>query len=197
MKKILEQNLVPFKRKTITIDELEKLSPTTTTYEKFAALIVQLENDAILEMVKSKGRNQRNPSLAYQYRINKHQLNRTFYQLLQTYRLKFHDAIDLDAYFKLDRAIWTQDLPYLEKINTYIQKHGFPTEKVPAPERSFELVADEKWIEEKGSVVLHRTNLWDAMKIFPVSDPLMFAINPTRVTEIHQLHFIVENKTTY
>src|SRR5690625_1532508 len=165
MRKALEQNLVQFKRKTITIDELEEISPRTSSYEQFAELILQLESDNILEMVKAKGRNQRNPSVAYRYRINKHQLKRTFYQLLQTYRFKFHDAIDLDAYFKLDHATWTEDLPYLEKINAYIQQHGFPTEKVPAPERSFELVADEKWIEQKGSEVLHRINLWDAMKI--------------------------------
>lgn len=198
MKKSLEQNLLTFRRRTITIDELEQLSRKANSYESFAANILALEEDNILEMVKSKGRTLRTPSLAYHYRINKHQLNRTYYQQLQVYRMKFHNAINLDAYFKLDPAIWAEDLLYLEKINTYIEKRGFPTEKVSAPERSFELVGDEKWIEEqKGSEVLHRINVWDQMNIFPVSDPLMFAINPANTTEKTQLHLIVENKATY
>lgn len=197
MRDVLEQKLIAFKRKTITIDELEKLLPQLTSYENFAALILQLERDSLLDMIQSKGRNHRQPSLAYHYRINKHQLNRAYYQLLQTYRLKFHDAIDLDAYFKLDQAIWVKDLPYIEKINSYIKNNGFPAEKVPAPERSFELVGDEKWIEQGGSKVLHRICLWDKMNIFPVSDPLMFAVNPYQIDRETQLHLIVENKTTY
>lgn len=198
MTKTLEENLLTFKKRTISIDELEILSPKQTSYETFAAQILALEQEKILEMVKSKGRNQRKPSLAHQYRINKHQLNRAYYKQLQTYRIKFHNAINLDAYFKLNPSIWAEDLPYLEKINTYIESYGFPSEKVPAPERSFELVGDEKWLEEKkGSEVLHRIKLWFAMNIFPVSDPLMFAINPAHIPNETQFHLIVENKTTY
>ncbi|PAV30771.1 hypothetical protein CIL05_03345 [Virgibacillus profundi] len=197
MNEEFEQNLLTFKRKTITIDELEKLIPATITYEEFSALILQLEQEYVLQIIKSKGRNQRTPSLAYHYRINKHQLNRAYHQQLQAYRLKFNDAIDLDAYFHLNHTTWVADLPYLEKVNTYIEKNGFPIENIPAPERSYELVYDEKWIEQKGSEVLKRINLWNTMKILPVSDPLMLAINPNTITEENHLHIIVENKTTY
>src|SRR5690625_919400 len=151
MKEIFKENLLSFRRKTITIDELESLSPEKQTYETFASYVLQFENENILQMIHSKGRNNRNPSLAYHYRINKHQLNRDYHKQLQSYRLKFHHFIDLDAYFKLSEQIWLADVPYLEKINKYIETYGLPIKKVPAPERSFELVGNEKWIEEKGS----------------------------------------------
>lgn len=185
------------KRSTISLEELEQLAPKVDTYEQFAALILDFEHDNILQMVKSQGRNYRTPSIAYKYRIHRHTLNRTYHQELQTYRLTFHNAIDLDAYFNLDHAQWAEDLPYLKKIHAYIVKKGLPTEKVPAPERSFALVGDEKWIENKGSDLLHRIQLFEAMKIFPVTDPLMFAINPAHVNQDHHKHLIVENKTTY
>lgn len=197
MQNIIEQQLIQYKRKTITIDQLALFLPPSISYGEFAELILQLEKNQILEMVKSKGRNPRTPSLAYQYRIHHHQLKRSFYQLLQTYRHKFHDAINLDVYFSAAMDTWTEDLPYLERIDTYIKKFGFPIDKVPAPERSFEIVADEKWIEQGGDELLHRVQLWDRMNIFPVSDPLMFAVNPNLIAEKLQRHLIVENKTTY
>lgn len=195
----LEKELLRFTkdRSTISLHELEKLVPNTITYEEFAPLILQLEDDSILDMVKSQGRNHQQPSLAYRYRIHRHTLNRTYYQELQTYRLQFHNAIKMDAYFNLSYATWTDDLPYLKKIDSYIKTNGLPTEKVPAPERSYELVGDEKWIEQGGNEVLQRTQLFDAMNIFPVSDPLMFAVNPKHITAENHFHLIVENKTTY
>lgn len=193
----VQKHLLRLKRKTISIDELAELSPLKQSYEQFAAQILELERENILQMVKARGRNNRTPELANHYRINKYELNRTYHKELQAYRLQFHHAIDLDAYFKLTPNEWMEDLPFLEKINHYLETYGLPTEKAPAPERSFELVGDEKWIEEKGSELLQRINLWEAMQIFPVSDPLMFAIHPLRTSEQQHFHLIVENKTTY
>lgn len=193
----LKENLLQFNRKTITIDELEKLTPHKQTYEQFATNIIQLESEKILEMIRSKGRNNRTPSLAFRYRIRKQRLNESYYKELQTYRIKLHNAINLDAYFKLDVKTWERDLPYIKKINEYIERNGFPTNEAPAPERSFELVGDEKWIEQIGEEILHRIDLWDELNIMPVADPLMFAINPSKINDETTKHIIVENKTTY
>src|SRR5690625_1097219 len=146
----LKENLLQFNRKTISIDELEKLAPHNQSYEQFAMNIITLENENILEMIQSKGRNSRKPSLALRYRIRKQSLNEAYFKELQTYRITFHNAINLDAYFKLDTKTWKKDLPYIKKINEYIERHGFPENYVPAPERSFELVGNEKWIEQTG-----------------------------------------------
>lgn len=193
----LKGNLLQFNRKTITIDELEKLIPQKQTYEQFATKIVQLENEKILEMIQSKGRNSRTPSLAFRYRIRKQRLNETYHKELQAYRIQFHNAINLDTYFKLDAQTWKKDLPYIKKINEYIERHGFPVKEAPAPERSFELVGNEKWIEQTGEELLQRINLWDVLKVMPVADPLMFALNPAKIGDDTTYHIIVENKTTY
>lgn len=193
----LKEKILLFKRKTIKLEELEKLAPPRQPYQQFAKDILSLEDADILTMMPSKGRNTRSPSLAYHYRIKKQLLNEVYFKELQNYRIKFHNAIDLDAYFKLDAITWKKDLPYLEKINEYIETNEFPTKDVPAPERSFELVGNEKWIEEGGMEVLHRIKLWDKLKIMPVADPLMFAVNPTQMGALAMHHLIVENKTTY
>src|SRR5690625_1136111 len=195
--KLLREHLLEFPRRTITLDELERISPNRQTYEQFSADIVALERADILQMIQVKGRNQRSPSLAYHYRIRKGTLREAYYNQLQKYRLQLHNAINLDAYYKLNSKIWREDLPYIKKIDAHINEHGFPDEYVSAPERSFALVGDEKWIEQSGEALLHRIKLWDALKIMPVADPLMFALNPNQMKAKKSYHLIVENKTTY
>ncbi|MCR2822056.1 DUF2220 domain-containing protein [Lederbergia panacisoli] len=197
MRDIVSQGLVKNHKKTIAVEELETWIPKIS-YEQFAALILSFEDEGVLEMVKSKGRNSRTPSLAYTYRIHKQLLKKEFHEELKTYRLRLHPSIHLDPYFGLDPGQWKKDLPYLLLIHHYLESSGFPNYEVPAPERSVELVSDEKWITEKqGKELLERIGLWTAMKIIPVSDPLMFAINPTVLAEKAQKHLIVENKTTF
>lgn len=196
---IIKKQLVSYSKKSITLAELELLiNPFVNSYQQFAENVLNLEKATILTMVKAKGRTSRTPSIAHQYRINKSVLVSSYHQQLQQYRLKLDPAINIDAYFSKDPAIWNKDLPYIEKIAHYIKQFSFPSQEVPAPERSFELVGDEKWIVEKaGKELLERLNLWSKLKIIPVSDPLMFAVNPAKINENRQLHLIVENKTTY
>ncbi len=191
--------MATFPKKTIGLAQLEKLLETYIhTYEDFSTTILQLENEGVLTMVQSKGRTSRTPSLAFHYRIDKSLLSTDFHKELQHYRQLLHPAINLDIYYSKDPSIWAQDLPFLQKIDHYLKRHGFPTEEVPAPERSYELVGDEKWIVEKaGKELLERVGLYEKLKIIPVSEPLMFAINPLKLLEKVQYHLIVENKTTY
>lgn len=190
--------LVGFPKVTITDAELATFFTNGESYEVFAKEVLQLEQSGILVMVKAAGRNPRYPSVAYRYKINRKKLREDYHKELQQYRFKFSMAIDLDDYFTRDEAVWLADLPYLELINRFILKEGFPEVRAAAPERSFELVGDEKWIVESGGEsLLRRVGLWDAMKLFPVSDPLMFAVNPRLIGARQQLHLIIENKTTY
>lgn len=195
----IKKQLASYSKKTITLTELEFLmNPRLKSYQQFAEIVLKLEKDTILTMVKAKGRTSRTPNIAHQYRINKSALVESYHKQLQQYRIKLHPDITIDAYFSKDPSIWNEDLLYIEKIDHYIQKFSFPSQEVPAPERSFELVGDEKWIVEKGGKeLLERLNLWTKLKIIPVSDPLMFAVNPAKINENRQLHLIVENKTTY
>jgi hypothetical protein len=199
MRDIVNQELLKFNKKTITVEELEPwIQSDAVSYEQFAELILSLEDEGILEMVKSKGRNNRTPSLAYTYRIQKQFLKKEFQEELKKYRLQLHPSIHLDPYFGLDPTQWKNDLPYLLLIHEYLETFGLPNFEVPAPERSVELVGNEKWITDHlGKELLERVGLWTAMKVMPVSDPLMFAINPSVLNNQAQKHLIVENKTTF
>jgi len=193
------RRLATFSKKTIGLEELEKLlTPFFQTYGVFADEVLQLEKENVLVMVNSTGRTTRTPSLALKYRINKSTLSGDYHKELQRYRAKLHTAINLDVYYRADPSIWEKHLPYLLKIDRYLKAHGFPADLVPAPERSYELVADEKWIDEKGGKeLLEKIGLYARLNIIPVSDPLMFAINPLKMNDHDQYHLIVENKTTY
>lgn len=188
-----------FKKKTVGLSELEQMmKPFIHTYEDFAKIVLQFEEEEILVMVKSKRRTNRSPSLAFQYRINKNELMGDYHKELQHYRSILHPSINLDLYYREDPVIWKNHLPFILKIDQFLKHSSFPKEQVPAPERSYELVGDEKWIvEQGGKEILERIGLFPLLKIIPVSEPLMFAINPIKINEKNQSHLIVENKTTY
>ncbi|MDX8045360.1 hypothetical protein SH601_05095 [Gracilibacillus sp. S3-1-1] len=100
-------------------------------------------------MVKSKGRSPRKPSVALHYRIQKAKLKQAHHHLLQRYCIQLHRDINLDYYYQHDPKEWQDDLLYLQQIDQYIRANGIPKEAISAPERSYELVGDEKWITEK------------------------------------------------
>lgn len=194
---MLKEQLFAYSHTFITLDQLEARSEATT-YEQFAKEIGELEREGIISGVKSAGQNGKEPSLSYKYRIQKGKLRQTLHQEIERMRLYLHSALQLDDYFYLPPREWNEDLPYIEKISEYIERNGFPTEEVPAPERSLALVGDEKWIQEKGGdKLLGRLQIWEKLNIVPVHDPLSFALNPKTIEHSHHLHLIVENKTTF
>jgi len=191
--------LSTYKKATVALAELEKLvSGLEASYEDFAEAILSLENDGILSMVKSRGRNHKKVSLAYSYRINKAKLREKYHNKLQYFQLQFHPQIRLDDYYSLPEAEWENDFPYIQKVDQYLKNKGLPQDTVPAPERSYELVGDEKWITEQGGKeILERIKLWEKMLVIPFADPLMMAFNPGMLNYNEHYHLIVENKTTY
>jgi hypothetical protein len=72
MKTIVEKYLRGLKRQTVQLSELEGLcSSEGCIYEKMAAIVLELEQSQTLIMIKAQGRNGKNPSLAFQYHVNK------------------------------------------------------------------------------------------------------------------------------
>lgn len=199
MRDWLINRLETYPYQTIRLGELEKLAYGSEGDDySFTKAVLELEDEGILEMVKKNGRTSSMPSIAYRYRIKRERLLADYRREIQRYELLFHAAISLDRYYALSVKVWKEDLPYLKKINAYLKENGLPHDTVPAPERSYELTGNEKWITElNGKECLERIGLWEQMKMFPVSDPLMFAVNPNQFTKSEHQHLIVENKTTY
>ncbi|TMV52652.1 hypothetical protein FE783_00185 [Paenibacillus mesophilus] len=198
--------LQTYNKTMLWLEQLERLfERSSVQYREFAEAVAELEADGLLQAVRSSGRNAKQPSLAYRYRVHASALRRDHRDRLQQLRLTLHPAIGLDAYFALGEAAFEADLPWIERIDRRIKSHGLPAEPAPAPERSFELAGDEKWLTEgSGKALLERIGLWDKLLVLPAPDPLMMAINPglpagSTVPYIEQpcLHLIVENKTTF
>lgn len=190
--------LKSIKKTKVTLNDLERLVPGTVDYMTFANTILTLEKQHILSGIKSHGTNGKNPSLFHTYSISKSALRQNITDQIKNARRELHPSINLEEYFHLPEEQFHQDLPYLRKIHSYIKKSNFPSDEVPAPERSYEITGDEKWITEGGGqLVLQRAKVWDKLSILPVSDPLMLAVNPDSIRNSTHFHLIVENKTTY
>lgn len=193
------KRLAAWSRVMISVEELSTLlHKKGQSYEELASFILKLEGEKILQPVKSAGRTSRTPTIAHRYRVDKSRLKADYHSELHRYNTQLHNAIRLDDYYSLPSEVFYKDLPFIKQIHTYLTNFGFPKESVPAPERSAEVVGDEKWIDEGGGLVLlERVSLFEEMKIIPVSDPLMMAFNAKPITNEVQYHLIVENKTTY
>ncbi|WP_416149863.1 Wadjet anti-phage system protein JetD domain-containing protein [Salipaludibacillus sp. HK11] len=193
--------LFSHKKQTVSLTDLEKLfAHEKLDYPTFADRILTLENLNYLTMVKSQGRNHKTPALAFTYKIQKGKIKEIHEKEIHHVQFGLRSPqISLDAYFMLPPNQFKADLPYIFMIDDYITTFGLPFEPVPAPERSVELTGNEKWItDEGGKSILERLKVWELLLIMPVSEPLMFAINPSLVSkDTPHWHLIVENKTTY
>lgn len=200
VKQKLTDFLAAYPKVTIGLSDLERaFQGEQIDYERFANLILDFENEKSLEAVRAHGRNGKPLSLAYQYRIHKRLLTGAYSRELHQWSQKLHPAINLDGYYSLGQNQWQEDLPYIGLVDAYLKRERFPARQAPAPERSYELVQDEKWITDRGGqALLERLGVWDQLKIVPVSDPLMLAVNLSIVPDNKKhMHLIVENKTTF
>ncbi len=198
MEKTIIEYLKTYKRNTIPLSQLENLLTGRETYEDFADVVENLVDKGILIPINSHGTNGKSIPLYNTYRIIKFNLRETLNSEIQYYSIKFNPNIQLDIYFSLDEEEWYKDLPYIEKIHFYLNEKGLPDDYTTTPERSFQLVGDEKWIDEKdGKRLLERIKLWDKLKITTNPDPLMLAINPLKLKRSDHIHLAVENKATF
>jgi len=199
-KQKLIEFLCSYPKVTIGLEKLEQaFKGEQIDYETFAGMVFELENEGKLEVVKAHGRNGKPLSLAYQYRIHKRLLNEEYVRELHQWNTRLHHDISLDVYYSLSQERWRADLPYIEQVDAYLKRGLRPTRQAPAPERSYELVQNEKWITDLGGqALLERLGVWEQLKVVPVSDPLMMAVNPSiRFDSKNHRHLIVENKTTF
>ncbi|WP_026073488.1 Wadjet anti-phage system protein JetD domain-containing protein [Robertmurraya massiliosenegalensis] len=198
MKKNLVAILEQAKRSTITLSDLEKVAGPQNTYDDFAANVRILMDEGFLTAVKSHGVNW--CGLPNRFRIQKGKVKQPLIEEIQEMQFKVHPAMDLRPYFSAAKKKWSEDQPWIWKLNEYLQRNGLPTTYTNSSERSYELMKDEKWIDEKGGKsILEKINLFDKLKIMKTPDPLMFALNPTQLLSKHGVHrhLVVENKATY
>ena len=185
------------KKKTVSLGELERLVEGNTSYEDFAIIINDLVQKGILKAMQH-GYNQKSIPLALTYRIIQSKIPADYRREIERWHFLLHPQIKLENYYKLGASEWENDLPYIQHVHNFLQEQGLPEQEATAPERSYALVGDEKWIDEKGGKrFLERVGIWQLMKIVSLPDPLMLAINPRVWGEKTSRHLVVENKTPF
>lgn len=186
------------RNKVISLGELEKMVPGETRYEDFAVLVLELVDAGVLQPVKAHGLNQKNVQLANSYRIVKSGISRSVVSEIDKYQFSLHPRLGLDGYYSLDSSEWQQDLPYIERVNNFLRQSGLPGGEATAPEWSYRLVGEEKWIEYgRGRLVLQRLGLWEQLKIVSQPDPLMLALNPRAWQKPLNINLVIENKSPF
>lgn len=198
MKNLIINHLKSYKKQNITLSELENLFTGNISYKSFAATVRELIQEGILTEKNAENHNNKEIPLAFKFGINRYELKKDFINCIKEASFNMVEGIDLQAYFTLSEDTWNKELPYIKKVNEYILSNKLPQEYVTAQERSFHIVGDEKWIDEKGGrKLLERINIWDKLKITSTNDPLMMAVNPSQFVKAEYFHLIVENKATF
>lgn len=189
--------LSTYNKSKITILQLADQCPNLS-YEAFAQEILRLEEQQMLTAVKAAGMNGKQPLLANVYKINKMLTRQNLLQQVKQLKKTVHPAIWVEYYLAKNLDELQRDLVALQQLNTYLQQNGFPTTKALAQERSFEIFKDEKFITEKGGQqFLEKLKVWDLLEIWPIADPVSFAINPMCFNKEEHKLLIVENKATF
>lgn len=193
----LAQFLEKYSKSKVTILQLSEQCPHVS-YEDFAREVIRLEEQQVLTAIKSAGMNGKEPALANAYKINKKYVRQGLLQKVKELKKTLHPKIWVEYYLKKDLSELENDLQPLLQLNAYLQQEGFPKTKALAQERSFEIFKDEKWIVEKGGQqFLEKVKVWDLLEIWPINDPVSFAINPQGLNmDVHKI-LIVENKATF
>lgn len=198
MKNKLVSILELAKKSSISLSELEKVADTSNTYDDFTAAVQSLIDEGFITAIKSHGTNWN--GLPNSLRIQKGKVHQPLIDEIQKMQFKVHSKINLGFYFSSSKKRWLEDKQSIEMIDKYLQKNGLPISYANSSERSYEILGDEKWMDEKGGkAILERIQLFDKLKIMRTPDPLMFAINPRQLLSkrsVHK-HLIVENKATY
>ena len=194
--------LTTYKNKTISLSQLQDQCTGQVTYTDFAQVIQGLLQEEVLTPITSSGLSPNPPKLPYKFRFNRPLLNKHISQAIHLAQTTYH-KVNLSNYYHLSQSDWEQDLPYIKQIHGYLEINDhLPKEEVLRTELSFQLVGDEKWIEQgRGQSILERLGLWDQLKIQKHPDPLMLAISTDSISPSSSQptyhHLVVENKSTY
>lgn len=195
----LIENLKKHGKKKISLVEIFNYLPSNVSYEENASMVQSLMIQGYLKPIVNAGRNNRSVNLPNVFTIENKKLNEKHYLEIEKYALRYGALFTLDYYFSHEME-WQAEKELVDKIYQYLVINGFPKMASTSQERSYDLVADEKWLDFKGGMkVLNQLKIKDQMHIENQNEPAIFAINPNlcSVNNGFHKHLIVENKAIF
>lgn len=196
----LGEYLKEYRKKTITLDELSSLFGGEVSYSEFADAVTEFMDSNVLLPIKSAGFSSRTPRLPHKYKINSSIMLEEYKCDIERMAIALHKKINLEYYFFQPQSVWEADRENILKLDRYLLTSGLPEYPAGAPERSYQIFGDEKFIDEKqGRRLLHRLRLYEEMRISTGFDPAMFFVNAKKFNSgqnVHK-HLIIENRTPF
>lgn len=182
----------------ISLGELQSIMPGHMEYKDFAEMINTFEQEGMIRPVKTHGQNSKKPRLSNTYRISKSYFRDELNDVIQKVKISLKSDLDISCYYRAGLEELKRDEADIRLIDEYLHADGFPTVEASSAERSYQICADEKWIDEKGGKkILQKLGIIENLNISYQNDPVMIAVNPGTFKREEHMHLIVENKSTF
>lgn len=189
----MKDKLISFKVKTITIEQLMKLSGLME-YFNFAELINKYVNENLLEPVKASGKNGRSPALYNKYRIIKKENN---YQNDLQYIKKLYPSFNISKYVK-HPEMYNKYKNQINLLSNFLWKNE---ELLRSPmsinERSFQIWGEEKLLKDKSvinSIINYNDMDLSILNFYETPEPFFeYIFSNEDIMNI----LIIENKDTW
>ncbi|MCH4187387.1 MAG: hypothetical protein LKF74_03295 [Megasphaera sp.] len=188
--------LMHYKKKTITLDELQS-SCQAIAYDIFRQWVRELEEQGVLDGVRCSGNDF--GGLFRKYRIMTGPLFASVAATIQSdaASLRLSGQLDISWYYSQPLEIWQRDKDDIVKLNAFFCS-GDIIKNASLQQRSYDIFGNEKLLTGKGHALLTHLHITeDNLGIAAEADPLMMAVNPTVRSAPTACHLIVENKATY
>ena len=191
----LQQHLLKCKRKTITLDALQKAS-RDNDYARFFPDIRNLEDQGVLVPIRAAGTD--HAGLARKYSIHRGALLSRSATQIEQEAVAAHilGELHLDWYTAQPLKVWTQDLPAIEQLSAYLDEHPEPPAPASLQQRSYDMFRDEKFLLEHADFLSHLDISRKRLAIASETDPLMLAFQPTP-GQTSYAHLVFENKAPW
>ena len=200
---VLRRFLMMQKRKTVTLDTLQK-ECHRLDYAAFHDAVTTLERAAVLVPVKAGGYD--HGGLARKYTIHPGPLfARTAARIQQeAIESAISGTLDLSWYMSHPYKDWQRDRTAIETLSNYLQQLSCPPAELPKTslqQRSYDIFGDEKFLLSDGGLLTRLGLSREALGVAPEADPLMMAFHPRTPMQddgkavCH--HLIVENKAPW
>lgn len=180
-------------RKTIELDELEKIYKVDT-YKEFYRIIEDLILENKIEPIASSGGNGKTPALYKKYRIikklvdNKEILEEILYKLSTEFSIEYYRN-NLEKYKEHRESI-------LKLNDFFLNKKELLKVAISMNERSFQIWGREKFLQKEGGKTIIKNLGVEINKLnyYDTSEPLAYY---SKSREVPQKILILENKDTY
>lgn len=186
-------NLISINKKTIELDEFEKIYKITE-YNKLVKIVNLLIEKGEIIPIKNSGGNGKSPTLYKRYRVvakvqdNEEIINEIHYKLCSRFNVEYYES-HLDKY--------REHRSYVLKLNDFmINNSRLLDSKISINERSFQIWGREKFLQkEGGKTILKNLGIsLETLNYYDTSEPLAYYSHNKYMP---QNILIIENKDTY